>query len=244
LAVGLSISFPQIAGTDGTNGIIDVDLGDIEAMAGHMTGRAEDVTKLGSVLLTETDELDDCLGMANPSQADSDGDGIGQGCDADDDNDGRQGFLESGMGSSDTCATCTPEHWAFSDEAGCSDGVDNDLDGFSDAEDQSCHAPVPASTLPQTVAPGVPYPLYLRRDLGGVADVFDALPIAGEFALDTDFDGEADETSLFQGVVVMRRGDLGDDDRNGRLPWPNSWAVSWQSPLCASTCRSSCTMAD
>ena len=71
-------------------------------------------------------------------------DGLGEGgdaCDPDIDGDGFQNYTESNLGSNPYYASSTPEH---PNVAGtCTDGLDNDLDGKTDAFDFPCPPPPP-----------------------------------------------------------------------------------------------------
>jgi len=82
------------------------------------------------------DPEDNCPWDANSDQADRDGDGTGDTCDYDADNDNWDDFTETEWGSNPNDASSTPEHW-FAFET-CTDAIDNDGDGMTDAADPAC----------------------------------------------------------------------------------------------------------
>ncbi len=81
------------------------------------------------------DDSDNCPAVYNPDQADSDGDGIGDAC-IDSDGDGFMDADELALGSDPADPSSTPEFIGLLEA--CSDGVDNDGDGQTDAEDAGC----------------------------------------------------------------------------------------------------------
>jgi len=66
------------------------------------------------------------------------GDALGDACDADDDNEGFPDSQEVATGSLPLNALSTPEHATVTGT--CTDGRDNDLDGYADALDSGCAA--------------------------------------------------------------------------------------------------------
>ena len=68
------------------------------------------------------DDVDNCVGTANPTQADADGDGDGNACDPDIDGDG----VDNG---DDNCPNTANADQADGDEDGVGDACANDLDG-------------------------------------------------------------------------------------------------------------------
>jgi len=72
------------------------------------------------------DDDDNCVDIPNPSQANLDGDDLGDACDPDVDGDGD-------LGSTD-CDDFDPLRYHSANEI-CADGVDNDCDGLTDADD-------------------------------------------------------------------------------------------------------------
>ena len=82
------------------------------------------------------DGADNCRIHANADQVDADGDDIGDFCDLDDDDDSFPSQMEELLGSDPFDAASTPEY--TSDDAICSDGVDNDKDGTTDGADSGC----------------------------------------------------------------------------------------------------------
>ncbi len=72
---------------------------------------------------------DNCPNTHNPGQENCDGDSQGDACDSDDDNDGYP--------DSNDCDRCDPRKNAAPERL-CSDGIDNDCDGSTDAADSDC----------------------------------------------------------------------------------------------------------
>lgn len=100
------------------------------------------------------DENDNCPSAPNPEQENLDGDARGDRCDADDDNDGVEDGEEVRYGSDPRDPASTPETWLDFRTSKpvdfallCSDGLDNDLDGQMDGEDDSCIADPPDFSL-------------------------------------------------------------------------------------------------
>ncbi|MGQ0568515.1 MAG: thrombospondin type 3 repeat-containing protein, partial [Armatimonadota bacterium] len=83
------------------------------------------------------DASDNCPFHANPDQTDTDDSGLGDACDADDDGDGYADDLELLAGSDPFNPGSVPE-LAHVVPGGCTDGLDNDLDGLVDAQDPGC----------------------------------------------------------------------------------------------------------
>ncbi|MEX1194301.1 MAG: hypothetical protein WD904_00655 [Dehalococcoidia bacterium] len=85
------------------------------------------------------DFADNCIWDSNPSQLNTDGDAFGNRCDDDDDNDGVSDQVEGNRGSDPLNPLSTPEYFSLADTlALCLDGIDNDLDGFTDGADSRC----------------------------------------------------------------------------------------------------------
>ena len=80
---------------------------------------------------------DNCQKTKNANQADMDGDGWGDACDQDCDGDGHSNQKEWLYGSDPYNGSKTPEHIMV--PGTCSDGVDNDKDGSTDAADPGCN---------------------------------------------------------------------------------------------------------
>jgi len=131
-------------------------------------------------------DLDDnCPWDPNPDQADADDDGAGDGCDFDADNDGFDDETENLLGSDPNDAGSTPEHSLFAET--CSDGVDNDGDGFADIFDPGCAPDQDGDLVPDDAdnCPAVFNGDQADTDGDGVGDA----------CVDTDGDGyfDADE---------------------------------------------------
>ncbi len=82
---------------------------------------------------------DNCLFMTNVDQRNVDGDAQGDQCDFDADGDGAENSFELALGANPGVSTSTPE---FLGEANsCSNGIDDDGDGQTDAVDTGCKDP-------------------------------------------------------------------------------------------------------
>jgi hypothetical protein len=97
--------------------------------------------------------IDNCGAYANADQANHDGDTMGDRCDPDDDNDGFTDWDEQDAGSDPLDAGSTPEDPSV--PGSCSDGIDNDQDGATDAADTACPdaTPTPTATATRTFTP-------------------------------------------------------------------------------------------
>lgn len=102
---------------------------------------------------TLPDSADSCPFDANFGWGDIDGDGAADACDGDDDNDGFDDGTEDFYGSKPFEAESVPEAPAFAGT--CSDLVDNDRDGLTDAQDLRCEADVPGVIATDLVQLGV-----------------------------------------------------------------------------------------
>ena len=141
------------------------------------------------------DGIDNCPLVANTDQTDTDGDGLGNACDPDVDGDGFDNATETALGSDPFNAASTPEHYTL--PATCTDGLDNDLDGFVDALDLSCQVDTDGDTIPNvddncplvantdqknTDGDGQGDACDPDDDDDGVEDVLDACPLVVEDA--------------------------------------------------------------
>lgn len=154
------------------------------------------------------DAGDNCPGVTNPFQSDADGDGVGTACDPDDDGDGWAAALEHGLGALDYDGESTPESWVY--PSTCTDGIDNDGDGFADAQDAGCIPPTASTDPPLLAVDGGAVGEQHRLVAGGTRDGFDALAVSLEAALDRDGDGQADDEAVLEGALVLERGRLAD----------------------------------
>jgi hypothetical protein len=114
---------------------------------------------------TVLDVNDNCPKTKNANQADMDGDGRGDACDQDADGDGYSNQTEWLYGSDPWNATKTPEHIMV--PGTCSDGVDNDKDGSTDAADPGCN--------PQPIFDGH-LEIHIITNLKTTADVHVVMP--------------------------------------------------------------------
>lgn len=178
--------------------------------------------------------VDNCPDLANPQQADHDGDGEGEGCDLDDDNDGVAAVLEIATGSPDHGPGARPEHWSCTGcpsacgalAVPCTDGIDNDGDGWTDAADPGCAPPPPApdyDIVPVLVAED--YPPWMRMDLGGVPSDQHALLAEADIGFDHDRDGTIDSSHLVPGVVTIRT-DV-PEDSGGLVVLTGNYSGMW-----------------
>jgi hypothetical protein len=99
---------------------------------------------------TMPDSRDPCPSVADAGWADTDGDGVGNACDPDSDGDGVTDADERSAGSDPFHDASTPE--TRSVDGVCSDGVDNDMDGLTDADDPRCL--LPSKLGPSVIRPG------------------------------------------------------------------------------------------
>jgi hypothetical protein len=115
------------------------------------------------------DDSDNCPIAANPGQENADADSAGDACDGDRDGDGLPDFFEEMVGTDPLDAAGEPEFIGSGNS--CSDSLDNDGDGETDAADDGC----------------------LDPDGDGVPTSLDNCPaLAANNLLDSDGDGTGD----------------------------------------------------
>ena len=123
---------------------------------------------------------------------------IGTACPADDDGDGVSDDVENFFGSATDDADEIPESAAWIPEYNaptCSDGIDNDKDGFTDSEDAGCPpaAPAPSDKTMDLDAGSLPSPLDIAAPLdtewNELAPNFDQPWRVSDFTDDVDGDG-------------------------------------------------------
>ena len=109
---------------------------------------------------TLPDSADPCPTVSDEGWSDTDGDGLGNACDPDSDNDGVTDTVEDQLGSDSMEATSTPEDRSI--DGVCLDGVDNDRDGLTDADDPRCE--LPSKLGPPAIRPGFDATAFAAND--------------------------------------------------------------------------------
>jgi hypothetical protein len=125
------------------------------------------------------DSSDNCALASNGGQENTDGDDQGDVCDLDDDGDGLPDGLEMTMGSDPLSEDKGPEFLGYEDT--CSDGLDNDDDGFTDGADGSCRDG-DGDTAPNSLdnCPDMATINLLDSDGDGRGDLCDTGQLAGD----------------------------------------------------------------
>jgi hypothetical protein len=153
------------------------------------------------------DDIDNCVGLANPTQANADGDALGNSCDPDDDNDGVADNLDpvplnpnlcgdSDADSCDDCAIGTDNFGPLPDVDPANDGADSDADGqcnLSDPDDDNdgCLDGVddnPVVASGDTDGDGTPDDCDADDDNDGVDDASDVNSLNPNLCEDADAD--------------------------------------------------------
>ena len=139
-----------------------------------------------------SDDVDNCPALANAAQADFDSDGFGDDCDPDADGDGFDAILEHGGDCADDDPAVDPNPLT---PENCSDAIDNNCDGATDAADPQCGACPPG----------------FDPDLDGLCSWEDICP--DDFdpgQSDSDGDGFGDACDLCPGLATINADPDGD----------------------------------
>ncbi len=140
------------------------------------------------------DDVDNCIGVANPGQENHDSDANGDACDSDDDDDGFSDLAEIGAESDPLNAASVPD-----DKDG--DTIANNVD----------NCPLKANALQRDLdADGIGDVCDPDRDGDGYDNAVDGLPDDARYHLDADGDGVADEEDQCPGFD-----DKKDTDNDG-----------------------------
>jgi hypothetical protein len=134
------------------------------------------------------DLLDNCPDDPNSDQSDIDRDGLGNVCDVDADGDGFEGPLGDGTDCDDLDPAVNPDA-----EEICTDGIDNNCDKLTDAEDPACDADGDGIVDALDNCPDDFNPKQEDRDEDRFGDVCDNCPDEpNEGQIDTDEDTVGD----------------------------------------------------